>query len=400
MKKIVFVLGNYKNGGMAMRATNLSNEFAKHGFHVEILVTRELSKNPFFETNKNVHIISLSEFNQEHKKEYELVKQKMRREIKHLKRKRYLTKYISSLDKSIENRIRILRQGIDLKNYFQKTKADIIIPFGLSYLEPVVSATKGVECKLFYAEKNAPEKEFPPKGTDKYNYVIGLLKELDGVIVQTENSKQFFDNELDNIYVINNPIKQNLPNPYQGKRQKTIVNFCRMSPQKNLDLLLDSFVKLNKDYPDYCLKIYGNTVEQSEIEYKERIISKIKELGLDDCAFVLPPAADVHQKIIDSAMFVSSSDYEGLSNSMIEAMAIGLPCICTDCLGGGTREVMVDGENGLIVPMNDVDAMYCAMKQFVENPEFAEQCGRNAAKIREKLSVEKIAQQWIDVFQR
>ena len=400
MKKIVFVLGNYKNGGMAMRATNLSNEFAKHGFHVEILVTRELSKNPFFETNKNVHIISLSEFNQEHKKEYELVKQKTRREIKHLKRKRYLTKYVSIFDRPIENRIRLLRKGFELKTYFQKAKPDIVIPFGLSYLEPVVSATNGLKCKLFYAEKNAPEKEFPGKNTEQYHYLIGLLKALNGVIVQTENSKQFFDNKMDNICVINNPIKRNLPYLYQGKRQKTIVNFCRMSPQKNLDLLLDSFVKLNNDYPDYCLNIYGNTVEQSEIEYKARIISKIKELGLDGCAFVLPPAADVHQKIIDSAMFVSSSDYEGLSNSMIEAMAIGLPCICTDCLGGGTREVMVDGENGLIVPMNDVDAMYCAMKQFVENPEFAEQCGRNAAKIREKLSVEKIAQQWIDVFQR
>ena len=54
---------------MAMRATNLSNEFAKHGFQVDILVTKELSENPFFETNNNVRIISLSEFNQEHKKE-------------------------------------------------------------------------------------------------------------------------------------------------------------------------------------------------------------------------------------------------------------------------------------------------------------------------------------------
>ena len=99
-------------------------------------------------------------------------------------------------------------------------------------------------------------------------------------------------------------------------------------------------------------------------------------------------------------MFVSSSDYEGLSNSMIEAMAIGLPCICTDCLGGGTREVMIDEENGLIVPMNDVDAMYCAMKRFADDPDFAERCGENASKIRDKLSVEKIAQQWIDVFQR
>ena len=171
-----------------------------------------------------------------------------------------------------------------------------------------------------------------------------------------------------------------------------------MSPQKNLDLLIESFVRIHTEYPDYILKIYGNTVEDSEEEYKSRIIQRIQRLGLEDRIFVLPPAADVHQRIIDSAMFVSSSDYEGLSNSMIEAMAIGLPCICTDCLGGGTREVMIDEENGLIVPMNAVDAMYQAMKRFIENPEFVEQCGKNASKLRDKLDVKRITQQWLSVL--
>ena len=159
---------------MAMRVTNLSNEFVKHNFQVDILVTKELSENPFFETNKNVHVISLSEFNQEHKEEYELVKQKTRREIKHLKRKKYLTKYISSLDKSIEKRIKLLRQGIDLKNYFQKTKADIIIPLGLLYLEPVVSANQRLKCKLFYAEKNAPSKRY--RTIQLFNWSIEIIK--------------------------------------------------------------------------------------------------------------------------------------------------------------------------------------------------------------------------------
>lgn len=382
-----------------MRATNLSNEFAKHGFQVDILVTRELCERSFFETNNNVHIISLNEFNREHKQEYEETQLKTNKRIKNLKRTRYLTKHINGLDKSIENRIRLLRKGFDLKTYFQKTKPYIVIPFGLSYLEPVVAATKGLQSKLYYAEKNAPEKEFPKKATDSYNYLIGLLKELDGVIVQTENSKLFFS-ELNNVCVINNPIKQNLPIPYTGVRRKTIVNFCRMSPQKNLDLLIESFAKIHTEYPEYKLVIYGNTVAESEEKYKAKILKRIQDLKLEEYVFVLPPTADVHQRILDSAMFVSSSDYEGLSNSMIEAMAIGLPCVCTDCLGGGTREVMVDGENGLIVPMNDVDATYHAMKRFIENPEFAEQCGRNATKIREKLDVKRIAQQWIDVFQR
>ena len=84
---------------------------------------------------------------------------------------------------------------------------------------------------------------------------------------------------------------------------------------------------------------------------------------------------------------------------MLESMAIGLPCVCTDCLGGGTREVMTDHENGLIVPMNNAEAMYRAMKEFVENPELAQKCSENAVKIREKLSAKGIARQWLEVIE-
>ena len=171
-----------------------------------------------------------------------------------------------------------------------------------------------------------------------------------------------------------------------------------MSAQKNLELLIDAFARIVEEFSDYKLIIYGNTVEESEINYKESIIEKISELGLKDSVYVLPPAADVHKRVLDSAMFVSSSDYEGLSNSMIEAMAIGLPCICTDCLGGGPREVMVDEVNGLIVPMNDKTEMYRAMKEFADNPELAKTCGRNATKIRELLSTDNIVKQWIKVL--
>ena len=176
------------------------------------------------------------------------------------------------------------------------------------------------------------------------------------------------------------------------------MNFCRVAPTKNLELLLEAFSIFHLEYPEYILEIYGNINGELEREYLPVIEKKIEELHLEECALILPPSADVHKKVLQSAMFVSSSNYEGLSNSMLEAMAIGLPCICTDCFGGGTREVMIDHENGLIVPMNDSDAMYKAMKEFVENPDLAEKCSRNAEKIRDKLSVEKITQQWFDVI--
>lgn len=383
-----------------MQATNLSNEFAKRGYSVDILVTKDLTDQSFFDTDKNLQIVSLKEYNanQSLQKHPEDIKKREQR-IKKLKRFQHMTRSFSGINRRLSDKIKLLRNGAELRDYFLNTRPDIVIPFGISFVVPAVSATEGIDCKIVYAEKNAPELEFPEKSTDQFEYYVRLLNRLHATIVQTENAKQFFDGRVDNICVINNPIKKDLPLPYCGERKKTIVNFCRMSPQKNLDLLIDAFAKLCADYPAYKLCIYGNTVHPSEIEYKDRIIQKVNALGLQKQIEVLPPIADVHQKVRDSAMFVSSSDFEGLSNSMIEAMAIGLPCVCTDCLGGGAREVIIDEENGLIVPMNDADAMYHAMKRLIEDPGLAEQCGQNASKIREKLDVKKIAQKWIDIFQ-
>jgi len=84
---------------------------------------------------------------------------------------------------------------------------------------------------------------------------------------------------------------------------------------------------------------------------------------------------------------------------MIEAMAIGLPCVCTDCLGGGAREVIQHEENGLIVPLKDVEALYQGMKRMIEEKELAKKCGEKAARIRAEQSVEKIVDKWIDVIE-
>ena len=98
-------------------------------------------------------------------------------------------------------------------------------------------------------------------------------------------------------------------------------------------------------------------------------------------------------------MFVSSSDYEGISNSMIEAMAIGLPTICTDCPAGGARAIIKDHENGILVPVNDVEAMYKAMKEIAENEELAEKISFNGTKLKEELSVDKIVNQWLEIIE-
>ena len=400
------------NGGLERHTVNLSNELVEKDYSVDIVAVRGVSKTQFFDIKDNVRLISVSE-----------------------KRKRIDIIDASSLSKSVAeesgDKISLQNSGqqgkqslkrkltssvLDFwhnsallhrfsgrykkiyRDYFIAENPDIIVAWGIDRYERAYKAAKGLNCKLINAEIVAHEDAIP-ESSNLYSYHCGMLKKASAIIVQTHSEKEYFKKINDNVLVINNPLKPGLPLPHKGERSKTVVNFCRMAPQKNISLLLDAFKLFHDDYPDYRLKIYGNTVEPAEIEYKKKMIKKIYSTGLEDCVSILPPAADIHEKVLKSAMFASSSDFEGLSNSMLESMAIGLPCVCTDCLGGGTREVMTDHENGLIVPMNNAEAMYRAMKEFVENPELAQKCSENAVKIREKLSAKGIARQWLEVIE-
>ena len=90
---------------------------------------------------------------------------------------------------------------------------------------------------------------------------------------------------------------------------------------------------------------------------------------------------NVHDEIIDATVFVLPSNYEGLSNSMLEAMAIGLPVICTDCPPGGAREYIQDYSNGILVRVGDAEGVCKALNYIVENRRQAEMISKNAEKI-------------------
>ena len=94
-------------------------------------------------------------------------------------------------------------------------------------------------------------------------------------------------------------------------------------------------------------------------------------------------------------MFVLSSDYEGISNSMIEALALGLPVISTDCPIGGSRAYIQDGVSGLLTGVGNRKELALAMCKVAENPAFAEKLSRNAIKVKETFSLVKIADRFL-----
>lgn len=250
----------------------------------------------------------------------------------------------------------------------------------------MLMAAKGLHVRTVFCERNNPVRP------DLHPNIIKLRDRLTrrarAAVFQTEDERAYYTWLKCPTAVIPNPLKEGLPQPFTGHRRHEIVNFCRLNSQKNIPLLIDAFALLLAEHPDYRLRIYGKGEE------KDNLIALTKSKGLEGAVIFEDFAPDVHERIRDAAMYVCSSDFEGLSNSMLEALAIGLPCVCTDCEGGGARMMIRDHQNGLLVPLRDTQALYLAMKEIIENPALAQQLSAEAAKVREKLSIEKIADLW------
>jgi len=254
----------------------------------------------------------------------------------------------------------------------------------------MLMAAKGLPVKTVFCERNNPVRPDMPANIMKIRDRI--TRRCKAAVFQTEDERDYYTWLRCPMAVIPNPLKEGLPESFEGVRRKEIVNFCRLNKQKNIPLLIDAFEMLLRDHPDYTLRIYGRGDE------KDHLIALTREKGLEKAVFFEDFASDIHERIRDAAMYVCSSDFEGLSNSMLEALAIGLPSVCTDCEGGGARMMIRDHENGLLVPVRDKQALYRGMKEIIENPELAQCLSNEAAKLREELSIERIADQWETVI--
>lgn len=249
----------------------------------------------------------------------------------------------------------------------------------------------GIKCKTIISERNDPR--------HNASRIINLLRKsiypiASKVVFQTEDARTFFRHiEERKVAIIPNPIKKDLPERYDGEREKVFVNFCRLAPQKNLFMLIDAFEKVYKTRSGYSLEIYGEgNLEGELVEY-------IRKKGLSDSCSINSFRRDIHIKIARYSGFVSSSDYEGISNSMLEAMGIGLPVICTDCPCGGARTYISDGENGLLVEVGDSEGMAKKMIWVIDHPIEANAMGQRAVQICEKLSVANIFSLWKEIIE-
>ena len=151
-------------------------------------------------------------------------------------------------------------------------------------------------------------------------------------------------------------------------------------------------------HPDYTLRIIGDAPNEEGREVLQAIDQQFDKLNLKESVKLEPFMKNVHEAVIKDALYVNSSDYEGISNAMLEAMAIGMPVVCTDCPIGGAKATINDGENGLLVPIQNADALANAMNRLIEEEGLADKLSQNASKLRDEISLDSITDKWIKLL--
>lgn len=356
VRKIAFHLNCLEQGGAERVVSNLSNRFAASGY--EVIIATEWQGEDEFQVSDKVRRVHVG-LREEDKKKNRLVQFFLR--IKYLHR------------------------------FLKEEKPDILIPFARKALYRGLTAAYFIKIPVIISIRTDPVGHYD-RPFDKVQIPF-LFPRADGCVFQTEGAREFFAPRLqENSRVILNPLNPKyIGVPEPEKRSKTVVQSGRLVDFKNQVMLVRAFHEVHKKHPDYDLKIYGRDTGDGT---KELLESTIAELNAQEYVHLMGASDSLEKDLADAALFAFSSDWEGLPNALMEAMALGLPIVATDCPCGGPRTIMTNEVDGLLIPIKDQKAMENGINRLIEDEELAKRLGREARRIAERANDEAIYEQW------
>lgn len=351
-KTIILVTNTLGNGGAQRVQVELINQWIKSGLKV-IVIQTENKKQYNYYTNEAIDIININ---------------------------------------SSKNRIRRyymeIKQICKIMNMYPDAT---VLAFVIHSIFLVSICSFFASNKIVFSERNDPQRW--PKSRLRRFLRDKAFERADYCVFQSDGAKAHFSERIQNkSVIISNPINPELPPISTEKREKVIITASRLEKQKNIPMLIDAFQKFHVRHTDYTLEIYGRGKDEDKIR------SYIQKIGMTDSIMLKGYSNNIYQEMNRCSIFALSSDFEGVSNSMLEALAMGLPAVVTDCPPGGARQIITNGVNGLLVPVGDSDAMSHAFCKFVENPNLTEKIAIEASKIRRRYPIEKVSEEWIEVL--
>ena len=360
-RKIVFHLNCLEQGGAERVVTNLANRFAKEGYQV-IIATEWYGENEF-QIDPEVQRVHVG---------------------------------LREGDEKKHHLIQFLLRVKYLREFLKKEKPDILIPFARKALYRGLTAAYFMKIPVLISIRTDPVGHYDER-SDKLQIPL-LFPRADGCVFQTEGARDFFAPRLqDNSRIILNPIHDKyIGVPKPEKRTKTIVQSGRLVDFKNQPMLIRAFVKVHEKHPEYDLKIYGGDSFDGTKEILENLI---QENNAQDYIHLMGASDSLERDMADAALFAFTSDWEGLPNALMEAMALGLPIVATDCPCGGPRTIMTNEVDGLLIPIKNEQALENGINRLIEDPVLAERLGTEARKIADKANGQAVFEQWRDYIE-
>ena len=277
-----------------------------------------------------------------------------------------------------------------LRKYLKKQNPDVVIPFTEGVYCFTILSLLGTGIPIIASER------LDPAAMSSTRKVLKrlLLPFADWLVVQTQSIKEYFPKSIQKkTSIIYNPVNDESLSPTLPSREgrlNRIISVGRLYPQKNQAMMIRAFAKVADEFPDWQLVIYGEGPLRAELEF---LVSSFK---LQERVLLPGRTEHVVEELRKSKIFCMSSDYEGMSNAMIEAICVGLPIVTTDV--SGVKELVKDGVNGLIVPCGDLGELSLAISKLMKNGQLIENCSINSYAIKEQFKIDSITNLWINLI--
>jgi len=292
-----------------------------------------------------------------------------------------------------------IRRVSKLRSILSDLRPDCAIGIGYSANVLVGLSCIGSSVRAIGAEHSSPE-----------HYPSGLVwrivrrycyRYLESVICLSSEASQWLlaNTRVKHAPVIPNGIELPLENTGEVAdvaqwvgTKRMILSVGRLVESKQFDQLIEVFARLTDRYPDYVLVILGDGSEK-------RALQKLAQRRSVAQSVVMPgTVGNLADWYSAATVFVSVSRLEGFPYGLLEAMAHGLPCVSYDC-STGPRDMINDGESGVLVQLDDRDAMYTAINRVLDDAHYRKSLAENAVAVKEQFSLDAVCSRWLDYIQ-
>lgn len=281
----------------------------------------------------------------------------------------------------------ILKKMMWLRKHIKSEKPDVVIAFMLEVFCVTLASLIGINIPVISSERIDPHFFGKVKGFLRWV----LLRRTAYLVVQTQRIKEFYSSKLQaRATIIKNPVTEKVFELKPVTKENRIIAVGRLAYQKNYPMMFRAFAHIHQEFPDYKLFVYGDGPQKDEIR------DSIHQLGMEDNIILAGKSDHVIDEMNRSRLFVMSSDYEGMSNALLEAICVGLPALSTDV--SGAKDLISEDKNGYVVPVNDEAAFTSALKRLLSSPERMEEMGKRSKAMAPDFKEEKIVEQWEEVI--